>query len=90
MNKKKGITKMNLCFIIGKIISEIKFDFVLNSKHIAIVKFNVELENKASIEVVGYDKIADFCYHRLLQGDFVGILGHITSQGKIVIDEIET
>lgn len=80
---------MNLCFIIGKIISEIKFDFALNSKHIAIVRFNVELGNRDSIEVVGYDNIADFCYCRLLQGDLVGILGHIASQGKIVIDEIE-
>lgn len=81
--------KMNVCFLIGKIISKIKFDFILNGKNISIVRFDMELENYNKIEVVGYDQVADFCYSKLVQGDFIGILGHITTHGKIIVEEIE-
>ena len=49
----------------------------------------MELENCNKIEVVGYDQVADFCYSKLVQGDFIGILGHITTHGKIIVEEIE-
>ena len=32
---------MNKVFIIGKIITEVKFDFILNSKHISIARLGV-------------------------------------------------
>ena len=69
---------MNVCFLIGKIVSKIKFDFILNGKNISIVRFDMELENCNKIEVVGYDQVADFCYSKL-----------ITTQGKIIVEEIE-
>ena len=80
---------MNVCFLIGKIVSKIKFDFILNGKNISIVRFDMELENCNKIEVVGYDQVADFYYSKLVQGDFIGILGHITTHGKIIVEEIE-
>lgn len=43
---------MNLCFIIGKIISEIEFKFVSNSKNTSIAIFQIELDNKNIIEII--------------------------------------
>ena len=43
--------KMNVCFLIGKIVSKIKFDFILNGKNISIVRFDMELENCNKIRI---------------------------------------
>ena len=55
---------MNLCFLIGKIISEINFKFVLNSKNISIAYFKIELNNKSIVEVKAYNELADYCYSK--------------------------
>ena len=39
----KEVKRMNICFFIGKIISEIKFDFILNGKDISIAVFYIKL-----------------------------------------------
>ena len=36
---------MNIYFIIGKIVSDVEFKFVLESKHTSIVIFKLELSN---------------------------------------------
>ena len=79
---------MNECFIIGKILSEIRFNFVLNSKNISIVEFELEVNNKSIIEIIGYNEIADFCYSKLVMGDMVSIYGKISNNMKVVISEI--
>ena len=79
---------MNECFIIGKILSKIRFDFVLNSKNISIVEFELEVNNKSIIEIIGYNEIADFCYSKLVMGDMVSIYGKISNNMKVVISEI--
>ena len=35
---------MNICFIIGKIISEIEFKFIIDSKNTAIAIFEIMLK----------------------------------------------
>ena len=80
---------MNLCFLIGKIISEIEFKFVLESKHISIVVFKLELSNRSMITVKAYDEMADLCYQKLLKGDVVGIQGQLNSNMEIIAVEIE-
>jgi len=82
--------EMNLCFLIGKIVSQIQFDFILNSENISIVKFELELENKSIITIKGYNEIADECYRKLIKGDIVGIFGKLDSRMEIIIEEIET
>lgn len=55
---------MNKCFFIGKIISNIDFKFIVNSKkYFSITTFKVKLENQSIITVKGYNEIADFCYN---------------------------
>ena len=79
---------MNLVFVIGRIVSEIKFDFVLNSTNISIVNFEIELNNKNIVKVKGYNEVADFCYCKLNKNDTVSILGSLDSNMEIIVKEI--
>lgn len=80
---------MNICFLIGKIISDIDFKFIVNSKkYYSISIFQIELNNKSVITVKGYNEIADFCYRRLLKNDNINIYGELNSKGEIEILEI--
>ena len=79
---------MNLVFVIGKIVSEIEFDFVLNSTNISIVNFEIELNNKNIVKVKGYNEVADFCYKNLNKKETVSILGSLNSNMEIIVKEI--
>lgn len=79
---------MNLCFLIGKIVSEIKFDFILNSKDISIARFSIELENKSIVIVKGYNEIADYCYKKLMKSNIVEIQGSLNSDKEIIVIDI--
>ncbi|MEI3356007.1 MAG: hypothetical protein V8R81_02835 [Clostridia bacterium] len=37
---------MNTCFLIGKIVSDIKFDFMIYSKYTSIVQFYIKDKKK--------------------------------------------
>ena len=68
---------MNEVFLIGKIITEIKFDFVLNSKKKSIAQFYLKTLDKEKIKIAGYDDIADFCYSRLNIDDNLFLYGFL-------------
>ena len=84
---------MNICFLIGKIISEIKFDFIIDNnsslgkEKISIVRFKISLLDKTEINIIGYNKIADWCYLKLNIGDNIFLEGFIEF-GKIEIREV--
>ena len=78
---------MNLCFLFGKIESDIDFKFIIKDKNISIVLFNIKLENDSIVEVMGYNVIADLCYQQLCKNDSIFIYGKITQSGKIEIIE---
>jgi len=80
---------INICFFIGKIISEIKFDFVLNSRNISIAIFYIELLNGSVIKVKGYNEMVDSCYSTLKQGMNIQIQGYINSKSEIILQNIE-
>ena len=85
---------MNICFLIGKIISKIEFDFVIgdnkNFKNIkiSIVRFDLKLLDKNIVNIIGYNNVADFCYQKLKIGEKVVIEGVINNVGKIEIKNI--
>ena len=83
----KEVVVMNLCFLIGKIISEINFKFVLNSKNISIVYFKIELNNKSIVEVKAYNELADYCYSKLKKNYIIAIQGYLSNDTEIVIEE---
>ena len=50
---------MNKCFFIGKLVSDIDFRFIIhNRKNISIARFELELNHKNKIEIIGYNEIA--------------------------------
>ena len=83
---------MNVCFFIGKIISDIDFKFIVNSKkYYSISIFQIELDNKSIMKIKGYNEIADFCYRNLNRYDNILIKGNIKSinnKFQITIEEI--
>ena len=85
---KKVSQEQQKCFFIGKIISNIEFKFILNSKNISIAIFEIELENKSTIKAKGFSEIADKCYSKFNKGNVVAIQGEITSQMEIIINVI--
>ena len=81
---------MNLCFLKGKIISEIEFNFMINTKNISIATFEIELLNKSKIKVKAYNELADFCYKKLKQKDIIFIQGYLDSNMHIIAESILT
>ena len=80
---------MNEVFIIGKIITEVKFDFILNSKHISVSRFKImSIYDKQEINITAYDEMADYVYVNIKQGNFVMINGYLKNN-EVVLKNIE-
>ena len=46
---------MNEVFLTGKIISNVEFKFIINSKNISIAMFNIETDDKQVIKIKAYN-----------------------------------
>ena len=68
---------MNGVFLIGKIISDIEFKFIINLKNKAIACFEIKTADKQIVRVQTYNKTADFAYSKLNTNDKVFINGYI-------------
>ena len=68
---------MNELFLIGKIISNIEFKFIINSKNKAIACFEIKTADKQIVRVQAYNQLADFAYSKLNTNDKVFINGYI-------------
>ncbi len=68
---------MNEVFLIGKIISNIEFKFIINSKNKAIACFEIKTADKQIVRVQAYNQLADFAYSKLNTNDKVFINGYI-------------
>ena len=68
---------MNEVFLIGKIISDIEFKFIINSKNKAIACFEIETNDKQIVRIQAYNQLADFTYSKLNENDKVFINGYI-------------
>ena len=80
---------MNRCFFIGKVCTNIKFDFILKDKNISIVRFYIKLLDGSIIKVKDYYEIADYCYSRLKYGDIVVIEGKLESNINIILKNLK-
>ena len=79
---------MNLCFLLGKVISNIIYEFLIGQKETSIAIFSIELKNGSQIVVKGYDEIADYCYQRLKKDDKIWVKGSLLGNGEVKIEEI--
>ena len=68
---------MNEVFLIGKIISNIEFKFIINSKNKAIACFEIETADKQIVRIQAYNQLADFAYSKLSKNNKVFINGYI-------------
>ena len=68
---------MNKVFLIGKIITEIEFKFIINSKDISIASFKIETLDKQIIQIRAYNEIADYVYSKFNKNDFIVIEGRL-------------
>ena len=68
---------MNEVFLIGKIISDIKFKFIINSKNKAIACFEIKTAYNQIVKIQAYNQFADFAYSKLNTNDKVFINGYI-------------
>ena len=68
---------MNEVFLIGKIISDIEFKFIINSKNKAIACFEIETNDKQIVRIQAYNQLADFVYSKLNKNNQVFINGYI-------------
>ena len=80
---------MNICFFIGKIISNINFKFIVNNKkYNSIVIFQIELYNKSVITLKGYNEIADFCYRNLEKNNIIIAVTFLNSKLEGIVEKI--
>ena len=68
---------MNEVFLIGKIISDIEFKFIINSKNKAIACFDIKTADKQIVRIQAYNQLADFAYSKLNKNNQVFINGYI-------------
>ena len=68
---------MNKVFLIGKIITEIEFKFIINSKNISIASFKIETLDKQIIQIKAYNEIADYVYRKFNKNDIITIEGKL-------------
>ena len=80
---------MNLIYIMGKIISEIKFEFIINNKNKSIAIFEVELLNKSIIRIKAYNENADYCLRNLEKYNNIIIEGKLNSNLEIILKNIK-
>lgn len=78
---------MNEVFLTGKIISNVEFKFIINSKNISIAVFNIETNDKQVIKIKAYNELADYCYSKLETRQRVFIYGEI-SENDVIVKEI--
>lgn len=76
---------MNIVFVEGKIITDIEFNFIINSENVSIAIFEVELLNKSIVQIKAYNEVADYCYSKLNNGDIIFIEGYLNSNMEIII-----
>ena len=80
---------MNLCFLYGKIVSNIDFKFMINSKNTSKAVFYLKLKNNSIIKIKAYNEIADFCFSKLKKGNSIILEGTIDSRYDVTVREIQ-
>ena len=78
---------MNDVFLTGKIISNVEFKFIINSKNISIAMFNIETNDRQVIKIKAYNELADYCYSKLEKSKRLFIYGKI-SKNDVIVKEI--
>lgn len=80
----RKVVNMNLCYIIGKIVNKVNFEFIIESKDYSIATFSLKLSNNSIINVEAYNEQADYCYLKLHEGSIVAIEGKMQNNSILL------
>ena len=75
---------MNKVFLIGKIITDIYFKFIISSKNISIARFKIATLDKQVVPIKAYNEMADYAYRKLNRNNLIDI------EGKLEKDTVVT
>ena len=75
---------MNKVFLIGKIITDIDFKFIISSKNISIARFKIATLDKQIVPIKAYNEMADYAYRKLNRNNLIDI------EGKLEKDTVVT
>ena len=76
---------MNLCFIKGKILEKINFQFLYQKKNISIARTKLELQNGSIITIKGDDEMADWMVQNIKKKDEVILQGKINTKMEVEV-----
>ena len=80
---------MNEVFLNGRIITEIEFKFIINTKkQKSIVEFTLEIENGLKVKIKAYNEIADYIYSKFKMYDDIILRGMLSQEYDVIIKEI--
>ena len=77
---------MNEVIVIGRLIKNIEYKFIINGKKNALASFFIELNNKSVVECKAYDFVADYCYRKLKENMVVIIYGKFRTDKECYIE----
>ena len=81
---------MNICFFIGKIISDIDFKFIVNDKsNTAVAIFKLKVDDNCILKIKGYNQLADLCYRKLSINNYIILQGELNSKMELILYSIE-
>ena len=79
---------MNQVYLIGKIITDIEFKFIINSKNITITIFKIKnIKDNQEIHIKCFNEVADYFYSEYKRGDIVMIEGKL-EENEIIVTQL--
>ena len=74
---------MNLCILLGKIVSDIEFKFIIKGENKSIAYFYLLLLNQSIVRINVYNEMADYIYRKLKNGQIVIVEGELRQAGSV-------
>ena len=76
---------MNKVFLIGKIITDIDFKFIISSKNISIARFKIATLDKQVVPIKAYNEMADYAYRKLNRNNLIDIEGKLEKDTVVTV-----
>ncbi len=70
---------MNIAILCGTLQKNVEFNFIYNNKHVSIGKGKLILNSENTVNIYGYDEIADYLYQN--EGRFIWAEGEARENG---------
>lgn len=81
---------MNICFFSGKIITDIKFRFIIGNKYnYSIAMFKLQIDSNTIVTIKAYNEFADYCFQMLKYEDKICIYGKINDTNEVEIQYLK-